>query len=57
MSHVAYLVAGYGLSAAVLGAYAAWVIGRERSLARDLGVTSSVRRRPPVSTESGPPAE
>lgn len=52
MTHVAYLVAGYGLTAAILAGYAAWVVGRERSLSRDLGVTSS-RLRP----VSGPPAE
>ncbi len=50
MSHIAYVVAGYGLTAAVLGGYAAWVVSRERSLARDLGVTSP-RRKPPATTE------
>jgi hypothetical protein len=50
VTHVAYIVAGYGLSAAVLGTYTAWVLSRERSLARDLGVTST--RRQPT-----PPAE
>ena len=50
MTHVAYIVAGYGLSAAILAGYAGWVVSRERTLARDLGMTSS-RRKPPVPAE------
>ncbi len=38
MTHAAYIFAGYGLTTAVLGGYAAWVISRRRSLARTLGL-------------------
>lgn len=37
MTHAAYIVAGYGISAAVLAGYAAWVVARRRALARALG--------------------
>ena len=47
MSHVAYLVAGYGLTTAVLGSYAAWVLRRERVLSRHLGETGTGRRATP----------
>jgi len=43
MTHAAYLVAAYGLSTAILGGYAAWVIGRRRSLARTLGLDGAPR--------------
>jgi hypothetical protein len=48
MTHVAYLVAGYGLTAGILAAYAAWVVGRERALARDLGVAATPAPSPPA---------
>jgi hypothetical protein len=48
VSHVAYVVAGYGLSAGILAGYAAWLVTRERALARDLGVTSTRRRPSPT---------
>ena len=38
MTHAAYIVAGYGLTSAILAGYAAWVIGRRRVLARNLGL-------------------
>ena len=38
MTHVAYIVAAYGLTTAILGGYAAWVITRRRALARTLGL-------------------
>ncbi len=38
MTHAAYIFAGYGLTAAILAGYAAWVIGRRRTLARALGL-------------------
>lgn len=34
MTHAAYLLAGYGITAAVLGGYAWWLIARRRSLSR-----------------------
>ena len=36
MTHVGYLIAGYGATFAVLATYAAWVIGKKRALERDL---------------------
>ena len=38
MTDAAYIVAGYGLSTAVLAGYAAWVVTRRRALARALGL-------------------
>jgi heme exporter protein CcmD len=38
MTDAAYIVAGYGLTTAVLGGYAAWVVTRRRSLARSLKI-------------------
>jgi heme exporter protein CcmD len=35
MTHVGYLVAGYGITAAALGGYAWWVVARTRALRRD----------------------
>ena len=34
MTHVGYLVAGYGLTFGALGAYAAWVLRRRRMVTR-----------------------
>ena len=34
MTHTGYLVAGYGVTFAVLAGYAAWIVGRKRTLAR-----------------------
>ena len=34
MTDVGYIVAGYGATAAVLGAYAWWVVARSRRLRR-----------------------
>ena len=51
MSHIAYIVAGYGLTAAILAGYAGWVVGRERTLARDLGVTSTRAVKPSAPAE------
>ena len=34
MTHVGYLVAGYGITALALGGYAWWVLARARSLNR-----------------------
>ena len=48
MTHAAYIFAGYGLTTAILGGYAAWVIGRRRALARALGLGDDAPR-------SGPP--
>jgi hypothetical protein len=45
MTHAAYIVAGYGLTTAVLGGYSFWVIARRRSLARALGLDGG-RPRP-----------
>ena len=36
MTHVPYLVAGYGITAAALAAYAGWLVARGRALARQL---------------------
>jgi hypothetical protein len=36
VTHVGYLIAGYGATFAVLATYAAWVIGKKRSLERAL---------------------
>jgi hypothetical protein len=44
MTDVAYIVAGYGLTSAVLAAYAGWVITRRRSLARTLGLDGGAKR-------------
>jgi hypothetical protein len=38
MTHAAYIVAGYGLTTAILAGYATWVITRRRALARALGI-------------------
>lgn len=35
MTHFGYIVAGYGLTAAILGAYAWWIRARSRALAGD----------------------
>ena len=37
MTHVPYLVAGYGITFGVLGAYAAWIVRRGRKVDRELG--------------------
>ena len=44
MTDAAYIVAGYGLSTAVLAGYAGWVITRRRSLARALGLDDPAPR-------------
>jgi|GEM_PF-3049226 len=44
MTDVAYIAAGYGLTAAVLGAYTTWVITRRRALARTLGLDGPSKR-------------
>jgi len=49
MTHTAYLVAGYGLTAGILAGYATWVIGRRRSLARTLGLDAATP--PPTGPE------
>jgi hypothetical protein len=36
MTDAGYLVAGYSVTFAVLAAYAAWIVGRKRALAREL---------------------
>ena len=36
MTHVGYLIAGYGVTFAVLSSYAAWIVGKKRALAREL---------------------
>ena len=36
MTHVGYLVGGYGVTFGVLAGYAAWVVARRRALAREL---------------------
>ena len=36
MTHVGYLIAGYGITFGVLGSYAAWIAGKKRALAREL---------------------
>lgn len=52
MTHFAYIVAGYGLTAAVLAGYSAWVLGRRRALARTLGLAQDA----PVPPAAAPPA-
>ena len=37
MTHVGYLVAGYGITFGSLGAYAAWVVRRRQALSAELG--------------------
>jgi len=37
MTHFGYIVAGYGLTAAILGGYAWWIRVRSRALAADAG--------------------
>lgn len=49
MSHVPYLVAGYGVTALAIGAYAAWVTRRYRAVSRSQSVTEAS-----VSTVAGP---
>jgi hypothetical protein len=44
MTHFAYIVAGYGLTTAVLAGYATWVITRRRNLARTLGLDGGAKR-------------
>ena len=34
MTHAAYVFSGYAATAAVLGAYAAWIMSRRRALSR-----------------------
>ncbi|MBV8387926.1 MAG: heme exporter protein CcmD [Acidimicrobiia bacterium] len=36
MTDVGYLVAGYGITFAVLASYAAWIVSKKRALAREL---------------------
>jgi heme exporter protein CcmD len=36
VTHVGYLVAGFGATFAVVATYAAWIIGKKRALAREL---------------------
>ena len=36
MTHAVYVFSGYAATAAVLGAYAAWILSRRRALARHL---------------------
>lgn len=36
MTHVGYLIAGYGATFAVLASYSAWVVNKKRALAREL---------------------
>jgi heme exporter protein CcmD len=36
VTHVGYLIAGYGATFAVLASYAAWIVSKKRTLAREL---------------------
>jgi len=36
VTDVGYLVAGYGITFAVLASYAAWIVSKKRALAREL---------------------
>jgi heme exporter protein CcmD len=36
VTHVGYLIAGYGATFAVLASYAAWIVSKKRALARAL---------------------
>ena len=36
MTDVGYLAAGYSAAFAIVSAYAAWIVGRKRALAREL---------------------
>ncbi|MBV9412328.1 MAG: heme exporter protein CcmD [Acidimicrobiia bacterium] len=36
MTHVSYLIAGYGATFVVLASYSAWIVSKKRALAREL---------------------
>ena len=46
MTHVGYLIAGYGATFAVLASYAAWIVGKKRALVRELPREERDRRWP-----------
>jgi hypothetical protein len=46
VTHAVYVFSGYAATAAILGAYAGWIVARRRALARLL---------PPPAVEATPP--
>lgn len=42
MTHAAYVIGGYALTAAVLGCYVVWMLRRSRTLRRRLGAEEAV---------------
>ncbi len=57
MTHVPYLIAGYGLTALVLGGYVVRVLLRERALSRAVAATPAKSARRPDETATVPGRE
>ncbi|MCA1692527.1 MAG: heme exporter protein CcmD [Actinobacteria bacterium] len=54
MTHAPYVFAGYAASAAVLAAYAGWVVTRSRALARQIAPPSGADDGSGADAPSGP---
>ena len=46
MTHVPYLIAGYGITAGALAAYAGWLVARSRAVARELPAEEREQQNP-----------
>jgi len=46
VTHVGYLIAGYGATFAVLASYAAWIVSKKRALVRELPPEHPEQRDP-----------
>lgn len=55
MTHAAYVLGGYALAASVLGAYVTWLLGRTRSLRRQLDGAGLGQHLPEAGSGEGGP--
>jgi heme exporter protein CcmD len=46
VTHTGYLAAGYGVTFAVLAGYAAWIVGRKRTLTKQVASEERDRQWP-----------
>ena len=46
MTHVPYLIAGYGITFGALATYAGWLVARSRAVARELPAEDREQQHP-----------